>query len=465
MNTEKIERLLDRQPGVDGWFLRHYRTEATTVIHLPVLVSPRPGAGQTEFETSSNPNPREVITSPAENLWVVVYSRFEQESKTWMGEATGQLLSDEESELAAQVAPLVAGAGSQKNTPYTLPPGTTEYPKVELADPALVNASQAEVADLARKFADAVVRAVTDPGVNVSNIELFIHRSQGHVSTSTGVRLDYPLTRVEAEVCFVARPDSSHTGEYTARLKARRLSDLGPETIARLCSRNARLIALAGPPPNRTGPVVLTDEAAADVLERNPLGFHANARFVFEKSSRYEQGKPVTGSAEIKGERLNLVSDPLLSFGSGSEICSSLDASPASRVTIVKDGNYEGLRGTRRYLEYLGLLGKCPGPALPGSNVVVAPGQRKAEDLTGGDTVVVRAFSAWEADPASGDFTCEIRLGELHRGGSVVPFKGGLLVGNWFTALSDVHFSRETIQHGRYHGPKAVRFNNLKVAG
>lgn len=465
MNIERIKSVLDKEPGLDGWFLRRSDTESTTIIRLPAIVAPKFDARHSTFEISPNPEPREVILAPTEDLWLVVYARTRKDGKDVMGEAIGQLTSDEPDAVRAALGPLIAAAQSQSNLPYSLPPGDSVYPSVKLADPELENAGHAELVARCQRFNDAVIGAAgQDEAAQVSNLELFIHRSRAHAETSTGAVLDYPATRVNAEVCFVSRPARDRIGEYTARLSARRLADLEPEKVAALCAENARGIALAGPPPDFAGPVVLSGEAAADAFLGNPLFFHANARFVYEKSVRYERGKPVTADAEVKAERLNLDSDPLIEYGVGSERLSSHDAAPATRVSLVKDGCYEGLRGLRRYVEYLGLLNQGLGPAFH-ANVVVAPGRHSAEELKSGDAVVVHAFSDWEADMASGDFACEIRLAELRKSGKVTPFKGGLLVGNFFAALADASYSRETIRHGRYYGPEAVRFGNLKVAG
>ncbi len=462
MDIEKIKATLNKEQDVAYWFLRRYQNEATTIIRLPNLVTVRDG----QVHSLPNPDPREVISAPTENIWLTVYSESEHDGKSCMGEAVGQVLTDGESELRRTIAPLVAGAKSQKNQPYSLPPGSSRYTMVELADPDLMSTSQPELLSRARKFNNAVIAAAgRNESVQVSNLELFIRRTQAHVATSTGVNLDYPRTSVDAEICLVSRPDNSHVGEYTARLHARRFQDLDPEAIAGLCADNARAIALAGSPSDFAGPVTLSAEATAEVFTDNPVLFHDNARFVFEKSARYERGKPVTGDAEIKGERLNLVADPLLPFGVRSEVCSAYDATPACRVTLVKDGNYEGLRGTRKYVEYLGLLDRGIGPAMPRCNMVVTPGKHTAEDLMDDPVVVIRAFSDWNVDDVSGEFACEIRLGELHKNGRTMPFKGGLLVGNFFPALADVNYSKETIRHGSYYGPQVVRFNNLKVAG
>jgi predicted Zn-dependent protease len=77
----------------------------------------------------------------------------------------------------------------------------------------------------------------------------------------------------------------------------------------------------------------------------------------------------------------------------------------------------------------------------------------------------VKAFSDFRADPTSGDFASEIRLGEVREDGTAVPFKGGLLIGNWFDAMADARLSSETIALDGYYGPSTIRLGSLQVAG
>jgi hypothetical protein len=46
-----------------------------------------------------------------------------------------------------------------------------------------------------------------------------------------------------------------------------------------------------------------------------------------------------------------------------------------------------------------------------------------------------------------------------------VPFRGGLLIGNWFAALADIRLSQETMVMDDYYGPSAIRVGDLQVAG
>lgn len=460
MNLERIGNYLSKADGVSDWILTSREADALTVIRLPGIYTAESG----RFISQDNAYPREVISSPSETVEVTIYSAFEADGADWLGDASGQFTSDDEKTVKAVVDNLVSACRGQRNRPFPLPGKDERYPEMELADPQLSGLDHTALLDRAQEFNNRIVAACADkPGVAVSNLETFIHRTSLRVLTSAGRELRHPTTRIDVEICFLGRPAEDKVGEHTARLSCRRLSDLNPEAIVAEYASAARDIALASPPPHWQGPVVLTGEAAADFLslQNTPLVFHANARMVYEKTGRYEKGKPVWGDKPLVGEPLNLTSDPLVPFGLRSSCLSETDATPCRPVTIVKDGCYDGLLGARRYYYYLGLLDRnVPAPGNLGESVIPA-GTRTEAELTSPDCVVVKAFSSFSVDRASGQFAVEIRLGKL----SGRPFKGGLLVGNWFDSLADVSFSRETQAYQSYRGPYAIRFGNLKVAG
>ena len=229
---------------------------------------------------------------------------------------------------------------------------------------------------------------------------------------------------------------------------------------------HARGICQAGPPPQFSGPVILSGDAAHDfmLLEAEPLSWHCNGHAVYEKMSRYVKGKPAWGDKPLLGEAVTIFSDPLVPFGPDSRI--EGDAQPARRICLLKDGCYDEILGGLRYYHYLGLLEPGAKPSGPPGNTVVAAGKSRTADLLGPQrTVVVRSFSDFHADPTSGDFACEIRLGEIREDGTEKPFKGGLLIGNWFDALADIKLSSETMTQDGYYGPVAIRVGNLQIAG
>jgi predicted Zn-dependent protease len=471
MDYDRIRAIVAEYQGLAGWYLRRIETDATTVIRLPGIYTHVGG----KFVRHDNPHPREVINAPKEEVWVTVYGRHTGDGNEYMGEALGQFTSDDDATVKATLAGLAAAACGQPNKPYPFTDKTLVYPKVELADPALAEASRpgmtlgaarASLVARVQQFSDAVLTAAAaEANIEVSNLEVFVKRIRTRLDTSSGLALEFPSTRADAEVCFIARFGDKEA-EHTARPHARRLSDLDPIGLVARGAASARGIAQAGPAPQFAGPVILTDDAAHDFmkLDRQPLSMHCAGRAVCEKFSRYARGKPVRGDKPLKGEAITIFSDPLVPFGPESRI--EGDAQPVRRVCLLKDGCYDELLGNLRYYHYLGLLETGARPSGPIGNTVVAAGKTKMQDLVGLErTVTVRSFSDFRADPASGDFAAEIRLGEVCDKGTVTPFKGGLLIGNWFDALADIRLSSETMASDGYYGPLAVRIGNLTVAG
>lgn len=472
MRIDKVREILRATPEVTAWFLYHSEAETNTVIHLPKLYV----LDGKRVVAIANSEPREVLLSPSENMFLHLFSAGRTDGEEWMGEGFGQLVSDDASAVRDVLSSLLAGSRSQRNRPFPpLPEPTQTYPDVPLADSELMAATRSGLVSRVRAFTEGVLsRAEQADRVEVSNLELFVRRIRFTLETSSGLSLHADSTRLTSEICFLADLEGGRRGEHTARLSARRFPDLEVESLGQRGADYARSIAAAGSPPAYTGPVVLELDAAADAmllaadgLGGSPLAFHADARSVFEGTSRYQKGEPLSGDKAIRGDLLNLASDPLLPYGVESGTFSHDDASPARRVSLVTGGAFDGLLGSRKYFHYLDLLGRETEPPGPVGNTVVSPGSLLSSELTaGGEAVVlVKSFSGWNTDSASGDFSCEIRLGELRRGGVIKPFTGGMLVGNYFNALADARFSRETIRIGGYYGPQAIRFGELTVSG
>jgi predicted Zn-dependent protease len=462
MNLEKIRAVVAGAPDLAGWILRSTQTDSTTVIRLPGIYTVSEG----RFVRHPNPFPREVINAPSEEVWVTVYGRHQTDGVEYMGEALGQFLSDDEAAVKETLATLAAAARSQPNKPYPLVGKTAEYPKVELADHLLLDVSHAAVLAQVQRFSDQLLAAAAgELGIDVSNLEVFIRRMQTRAETSSGVTVEFPSTRADVEVCFIAR-FGDKVAEHTSRPHARRLIDLDAAELVEMGSTHARGIAQAGSPPQFEGPVVLAGEAARNflLLQQQPLSLHCGARNVYEKTSRYVKGKPVWGEGPLKGDPLTLFSDPLVPFGVGSRV--ETDAVPTLRAMLVENGLFAELHGMPRFYHYLGLLEQGLKPTGLLGNTVVPAGKAEVAELLGPEkTVVVRSFSDFQCDPASGDFASEIRLGELRDGERLTPFKGGLLIGNWFGAMADIRLSAETMKLDGYYGPSAIRVGKLQVAG
>lgn len=462
MDYNKIKEIVAKTEGLAGWYLRRTETEATTVIRLPGIYAIREGKSVRQ----PNPHPREVITAPSEEVWVTAYCGHTADGNDYIGEAVGQFVSDDEAAVSETLAGLIAAARTQPNKPYPLVDKTAVYPQVELADHELLELSPPALLARVQRFSEAVLtKAAPEFGIEVSNLEVFVKQTRNRIETGSGIVLEYPSTLADAEICFIAR-FGDKIAEHTARPHARRLRDLDPEVLVTKGADHARGIAQAGPPPQHAGPVVLSGDAAHDfmLLGGQPLSWHCNGRAVYEKMSRYVKGKAAAGDKPLAGDAVTIFSDPLVPFGPGSRI--EGDAQPTRRICLLKDSCYDEILGGLRYYHYLGLLEQGAKPSGPAGNTVVPAGPHRTAELLGpGRTIVVRSFSDFHTDPTSGDFASEIRLGQIREEGVTKPFKGGLLIGNWFDALADIKLSSETMAQDGYYGPSTIRVGNLQVAG
>ncbi|HEU5344329.1 MAG TPA: metallopeptidase TldD-related protein, partial [Ktedonobacterales bacterium] len=154
------------------------------------------------------------------------------------------------------------------------------------------------------------------------------------------------------------------------------------------------------------------------------------------------------------------VSDAVRPYGLRS---SPYDASgiPAHNVTLIEDGVFQRPWADAKYAQYLGMP-----PTGDLGNLTVACGATPIERLRSADqgpVYEVVAFSLFNPDAVTGDFSTEIRLGYRHDAAGTRPIKGGALVGNIFAALADARFSAESFSDGVYLGPAGIRFGALKI--
>jgi predicted Zn-dependent protease len=137
--------------------------------------------------------------------------------------------------------------------------------------------------------------------------------------------------------------------------------------------------------------------------------------------------------------------------------------SPARNALLIEDGVFQRPWADTRYAQYLGVE-----PTGDIGNLTVGRGATSLEQLRStahGPVYEVVAFSWFNPDPTTGDFSAEIRLGYRHDASGVRPIKGGSLVGNIFAAFGDARFSAEPFTDGVYYGPAAIRFADLKITG
>jgi predicted Zn-dependent protease len=178
----------------------------------------------------------------------------------------------------------------------------------------------------------------------------------------------------------------------------------------------------------------------------------------YSKLTPWDIGQSVFRS-EVSGDSLNAWANRGLSYGTNASPFDS-EGLPAQRVELIRDNKLMTFIAGQRYADYLGIA-----PTGAFGDLEVAPGTTPASSLLAEPYVEIVAFSWFNPDTVTGDFTSEIRLGYIVDGEQRRPFKGGVLVGNVLNALANVRWSQETGFFGDYHGPTTARFIALQVAG
>lgn len=453
--TASASRLADAlraTPGVDAWQVATTRRDEAQVYLI---------GGDTEEARRSVTS--EDASATLHNLHAPHGTEGEGAGQA-LGMTTLALLPDEladASRLAARLRDGALMASLTDNQPFTLP-GTPPqgFPVVEAEDLALSASMQAAV-ERAGQQLRAALRLT--PGVRLGSAELYATRTQQTLTNSQGLSASKRETSAFLDLALLAG-EGERVAEFHAELRRRRLSDLQVERIVAAYGAFALHALHASAPDAWEGPVMLTGEAAAQLF--NPLFFgsspfaaHTSAEMAYRKLSRFTVGEFVTPE-EPKGDRLTLVSDATRPFGLRT---SAYDSSgvPARNVTLIEGGVFKRPWAEARYAQYLDVE-----PTGEIGNLTVTRGATPLEQMRSaqsGPVYEIVAFSWFNPDAVSGDFSAEIRLGYRHDASGVTPIKGGSLVGNIFSAFGDARFSAEPFSDGTYYGPAAIRFANLTI--
>ncbi|MGD9091932.1 MAG: metallopeptidase TldD-related protein [Anaerolineales bacterium] len=355
-------------------------------------------------------------------------------------------------EVGSGVREALLRAGMVNNPLYRFPK-PSDPPKVALVDEALLGDRFAAMDDVYENLLNEVNKY---PGVRMTSAELFLKQKNTTLVNSRGLEAEQNETQIYLEYVLITGGDGDKVESFVA-LKRKRIADLNLQDNVAVNARNTLDLLVAKRPGAYNGPVVLKGAALVEFMTANMLKVLTSAEMKYNKLSPWEIGQPIL-PGDAKGDALTLWANRLLPYGADSNRFDS-EGIPAQKVLLIEDGRLVNYTADSQYGSYLSI------PLTGGfGNVEVAPGSKSAQELTSDDHVEIVSFSWFTPDIISGDFASEIRLGYLVSGRERRPFKGGMLVGNALTALTDVYFSQETGFSGNYQGPTTVRFGELTVA-
>jgi predicted Zn-dependent protease len=361
---------------------------------------------------------------------------------------------------------LVQKAESQKNPLFEFPLPIGSYAEVPLSDPEISDASLENITNRIRSLSEEMSREALEKRVSIPRVEVYVVRGENHFLSKSGIDLTEPETRVilEFEILY---NEKDRKGSYAPTVSCRKFEDISPKNLVNMYAPYAEHSACAEKSITHKGPVILTGDALLDfftppieenALETHPLYLHSSAQMKYNKKSSFDVGKSICGD-DIKGERITIVSNPHIPFGIKSKSFSRYDGLPAMEFPLVEESKLKNFHGDKRFSDYLRLDRK--GPI---GNIVVSQGEHMFSDLLEDGVPVIEAFSSFQSNE-TGNLGLEIRVGYIFKGGGKIPIKGGLLMGNYFEVLSNMHLSKETLVSTGYgyKGPQAIRFENLEI--
>jgi predicted Zn-dependent protease len=435
---EKIKQALQKNPEIKAWIIRQETTRSSQQYDLK--------------------DRTEAVREVESELYTidVLCDAEDADGKLTSGVGTVSILPNGEISSALQKAVLTAQL--VHNQPYDFA-DPSPIPEVELADQIYQNDPEGEI----RNVLDSLKKTTsTYPHVRLTAAECFGQETTSRLVSSKGIDAEQVATDIYLQWVYIGGRGDDEV-ETFAEVSRRRIADLHIEEEAALRAQYTSDLLNAAEPPNYTGPVFVQGSTLAVMLAGESLAGSllqtlSSAQLKYSGETPWEVGKTIF-RGEVKGDDFNAWANRQLPYG---VLSSAFDKEgiPAQRVRLVKDNNLASFIADQRFANYLELE-----PTGAFGNLEIPAGSTPEADLQRGSYVEIAEFSWFNPSPITGDFSCEIRLGYRVIDGERKPFKGGLLVGNLLDAVADVRWSQETGFYGNYLGPRAARFNSLKLAG
>lgn len=364
-------------------------------------------------------------------------------------------VSPNDPDLDKRLGEALFAADLVSNQSFDLPLTPEALPVVPLADP-LVNA--ALLPQFEERLSSAVAR---EKNTRLSAAEFFVDRLHSRLFNSNGFELEQESTQLHTEFILLSKTGSSEK-EFINRYTRRFVQDFDVEGQVAESSQFARDATRATLPKTGVFPVLLSDEPLDNLF--NPLVAKASARLKYNKMVQTSVGDSVA-TGDVKGERVTLFSNALLPRSCGSYRFDGYGTA-GRRVCLINEGKLTSYLADKRYADYLsvpatGALGALE--VLGGAHSYHSffdPAQWGADRI-----YHLQAFSAFEPNAITGNFSAEIRAGYEITATGVRPIKGGSVSGVLPEALCDVYLSREQTFRERALLPKGVLFRGLTIAG
>ena len=264
--------------------------------------------------------------------------------------------------------------------------------------------------------------------------------------------------------CLAKEGDASATGFKL--LWGYGMDDVQPEAIADGCVQDALSKLGAGRMKSGEYPVVIRNNAMADLLSTFSGVFSADNA---QKGMSLLSGKE---GQRIAGDVVTIVDDPLMPWGLGS--CPfDREGAATMKKNIVEGGMLTTLLHNRKTAKKAGVktTGNAAGSGrVAPSNLYLAPGEKCLDELLEkmGSGILLTEVSGLHAgaNPVSGDFSLLARGFEIMEGKTVRAVEQFTVAGNFYKLLEDMTaVGSDLLFEGSPIGSPSMAVRALSVAG
>ncbi len=389
---------------------------------------------------------------------VTIYVDYGKE----IGENTFPITSDDEN-IKELIKDAVYACSFTKKQKYQLLAKKEKGKNVQLVDKQIKYAvEKGNGRELLQNTAKQVFKEFRkEKQVKLNGMELIASIVEIDILTSKNIHINSQRTDFYIDAVITSFKKNQEQ-EFLGIKILSRIKDFDAALFVKRYCQYSRDILVAQNPKSFEGSVILKEDAINDFFvpspPPNPLAFHSNARIKYMKISKYKIGDYVTQNPP-KGDFLTIVSNPYVSYNPAS-LEYDFDAVASKKVTIIEKSKVKNFYGDLRHSQYIGIK-----PTGMLGVIEVSPGKIPQKALEKQDHYEIVAFSWFNPDELSGNFSAEIRLGYIVKNNKKIPFKGGTFTGNIFKLFENVNLSKEIEVVRGYKGPKAILFKDATVSG
>jgi len=390
---------------------------------------------------------------------VTIYVDYGKE----IGENTFPITSDDDEHMKELIKDAIYACSFTKKQKYELLAKKEKRKKVPLVDKQIKYAiEKGNGREILQNTANQVFKEFRkEKEIKLNGMELIASIVEIEILTSKNIHINSQRTDFYIDAVITSFNENQEQ-EFLGVKILSKIKDFDSRSFVKRYCQYARDILIAQAPKCFEGNVLLKEDALNDFFvpfpPPTPLAFHSNARIKYMKMSKYKIGDYITQNPP-KGDLLTIVSNPGLAYNPASSEC-DFDAIASKKIMIIEKSKVKNFYGDLRHSQYIGIK-----PTGSIGVIEVSPGKIPQKALGKKDHCEVVAFSWFNPDELSGNFSAEIRLGYIVKGNKRVPFKGGTFTGNIFKLFEEVYLSKEIEVVRGYKGPKAILFKDATVSG